>query len=138
VCELEQKGFFAAFNSIIASYNPGIVEIIRNIKDSNRVKLLCLSNINSSHWEYLISKKWGFLECFDELILSHEVHMTKPDKRIFQYAIKRAECKAEEIVFIDDGMNNIRAARELGIIGINFSNKKDLAIELKKLQIMED
>lgn len=136
VCELDQKNFYTAFNSIISGFNPEIVEIIGKIKENNKFKLLCLSNVNSSHWESLLKKKWGFLEYFDELILSHEVHMTKPDKKIFEYTIEKAGCKPEEIVFIDDGINNVRAARELGIIGIKFTNKEDLVKELKNLQIL--
>jgi epoxide hydrolase-like predicted phosphatase len=136
VCELDQKDFYAAFNSILSGFNPEIVEVIKKIKQNNKVKLYCLSNINSSHWEYLLKKKWGFLEYFDEFILSHEVHMTKPDKKMFEYAIKKAKCKPEEIVFIDDGINNIRTAQELGIIGIKFMNKEELVKELKNLKIL--
>jgi len=41
-------------------------------------------------------------------------------------------------VFIDDGLNNIRSAQELGMIGIKFTNKEELIKELKNLQILED
>ncbi|MFX0082029.1 MAG: HAD family hydrolase [Candidatus Hodarchaeota archaeon] len=136
VCELDQNNFYGAFNSIISGFNPEIVEIIKKVKENNKFKLLCLSNVNSSHWEFLLKKKWAFLEYFDEFILSHEVHMTKPDKKIFEYAIEKAGCEPEEIVYIDDGINNIRTARELGIIGIKFTNKEDLVKELKNLQIL--
>ena len=136
VCELDQKDFYTAFNSIVSGFNPEIVEIIGAIKENNKFKLLCLSNVNSSHWEYILKKNWAFLEYFDEFILSHEVHMTKPDNKIFKYAIEKARCKPEEIVFIDDGINNVRTARKLGIIGIKFTNKKDLIKELKNLEIL--
>ena len=138
VCELNQKNFFTAFNSIISGYNSEIVELIKEIKEHTNLKLICLSNINSSHWKFLLSKRWDFFDYFDEFILSHEVHMTKPEEKIFQHTIQKAGCLPEEIVFIDDGVNNIHSARELGIIGIKFTNKDKLVEELKNLQILED
>ena len=138
VCELDQQSFYTAFNSIISGYDSDIVEILLEIKEHTNLKLICLSNVNSSHWEYLLNKKWDFFECFDEIILSHEIHMTKPSEKIFQYTIQKAGCRPEEIVFIDDGLNNIISARELGIIGIKFTNKDDLIKELKNLQILEE
>ncbi|MHA2179953.1 MAG: HAD family hydrolase [Promethearchaeota archaeon] len=138
VCEVDQKSFFIAFNSIISGYNPEVVEVLKRIKESTNLSIICMSNVNSSHWKFLLNKKWDFFNYFDEFILSHEVHMTKPEEKIFQYTIKKLECLPEEIVFIDDGLNNIRSARNLGIIGIKFTNKEKLIEELKKLQIFRD
>lgn len=136
VCEIDQTNFFNAFNSIISGYNPEVAELLKKLKQIKKFKIVCLSNVNSSHWKFLLKQNWEFLKYFDEFILSHEVHMTKPDKKIFEYAIEKAGCGPEEIVFIDDGINNIHSARELGIIGIKFTNKEDLINELKNLQIM--
>jgi len=111
VCELEQSKFYSAFNSIISGFNTEVADMIKEIKEKGKYKLLCLSNVNASHWDFLLKQNWGFLEYFDELILSHEIHMMKPDKEIYQYAIKKAKCKPDEIVFVDDGLNNIRSAK---------------------------
>jgi putative hydrolase of the HAD superfamily len=138
VCELDLESFFISFNSIISGYNSEIVELLLEIKEHTNLKLICLSNLNSSHWEYLLNKKWDFFDYFDEIILSHKIHMIKPTEKIFQYAIQKAGCLPKEIVLIDDGLNNIRSARELGIIGIKFTNKEELIKELKNLQIIED
>ncbi|MFX1573473.1 MAG: HAD family hydrolase [Promethearchaeota archaeon] len=135
VCELDQNDFFAAFNSIISGINQNSITLVKKLKQTGKYKLIALSNVNSSHWEYILKKKWDFLEYFDEIILSHEIHMTKPNKEIFQYTIQKADCKPEEIVFIDDGLNNIRSARELGILAIKFTNNEELINELKTLHI---
>ena len=135
VCALNQQEFFDAFNSIISGFNHKVKEVLKKLKDSNSFKLIALSNVNSSHWDYLLNQKWGFIEYFDELILSHEVHMTKPEKKIFDYAIEKAGCKPEEILFIDDGLNNVVSAKKLGIVGIHFSTAKDLIEELRQLGI---
>ena len=139
VCKIDQNQFFEAFNSIISnSSHPGMISLLKELKDMKKYKLIALSNVNSSHWDYLLNKKWDFLEYFSEFILSHEVHLTKPDPRIFQLAIEKSECKAEEIVYIDDGLNNIRSANDLGIRGLYFTNVEDLIEEFKKLKIIKN
>jgi len=138
VCMLDQTDFFNAFNSIISGYNSEVATIIKKIRESNQYKLIALSNVNSSHWNYILKKKWDFINSFDELILSHETHLIKPNPKVFEYAIKKAGCKPKQIIYIDDGLNNIRSAKEYGIICIKFTNSGELIEELKKLKIIYD
>ena len=138
VCMLNQSDFFDAFNSIISGYNSNVSEIIKRIRESNQYKLIALSNVNSSHWDYILKKKWEFIDWFDELILSHETHLIKPNPKVFEYTIKQAGCKPKQIVYIDDGLNNIRSAKELGITGIKYTNAEELLDELKQLKILKD
>ncbi|MFX1410482.1 MAG: HAD family hydrolase [Promethearchaeota archaeon] len=134
-CALNQEQFFDSFNSVIYQIKEDLLTLIKKIKDQNNIRILCLSNVNASHWQHLLEKNKEIVEYFDELILSFEVHMTKPDPRLFELAIQKASCKPEEIVFIDDGLNNIRSARELGIKGIKFTNLENLVNELRNLKI---
>ena len=135
VCSLDQKQFYASFNSIINDLNLDMVELIRNIKSSNDLMLICMSNINSSHWKYLKKQKWDIWELFDEFILSHELHMTKPDPKMYELALEKAGCKPEEVLFIDDGLNNVRSAQEIGINAIRFVGLDNLVEELKKYKV---
>jgi putative hydrolase of the HAD superfamily len=135
VCSLDQKEFYGAFNSIINKLNLDMVELIRNIKSSNNLVLICMSNINSSHWKHLKKQKWDIWELFDDFILSHEIHLTKPDPKMYELAIEKAGCKPKEVLFIDDGMNNVRSAREMGINAIRFVGLDNLVEELKNYKI---
>lgn len=136
VCNLNQKAFYAAFNSIISEINMEMVELVKKIRKNNQLKMICMSNINSSHWKYIKKMKWNIWDLFDEFILSHEVHLTKPDSKIFEIAIQKAGCIPEEIIFVDDGFNNIRAASELGITGIRFVDIEELIKSLNELNII--
>jgi len=136
VCMVDQTEFFEAFNSIISDINLNVIDLIKKIRDTNKYKLIALSNVNSSHWDFILKKNWDFLNYFHELILSHEIHLIKPDPEIFKYAIQKAGCKPQQIVFIDDGLNNIRSAKQLGIFGIKYTNLDELIEELKKLKII--
>lgn len=132
---LTQSIFFNAYNSIILDFNLDVLEILEKLKYKKKYKLICLSNINSSHFNLLKKKNWKFIKYFDELIFSHEVHLTKPNLDIFKLSIQKADCPAQEILLIDDGLDNIESARKLGIIGIHYKNPKDLIKKLKELGI---
>lgn len=135
ICSLDKKAFFKAFNSIISDLNKDMVNLIKKIKKKNDFRFICISNINASHWSYLKKQKWNIWEIFDDFILSHEVHLTKPNPEIFQLAIDKANCQPNEILFIDDGLNNVRAANALGINTIRFVEIEDLVENLKKFNV---
>ncbi len=136
VCTLDKSKFFNAFNSIISGLDLEVIELIKELRSKYRYKLIALSNINYSHWNYVLNKNWDFIKVFDELILSHEIHLNKPDPKIFEYAIQKAGCEPEEIVFIDDGLNNILSAQVFGITGIKFTDIGELIEELKKIEVI--
>jgi epoxide hydrolase-like predicted phosphatase len=134
-CAIDQQQFFNSFNSVISHIRGDILDLIEKIRTNNKIKVLCLSNVNFSHWQYLKQLYPKILESFDDYILSFEVHLTKPDTRIFDLAINKTGCKPREILFIDDGLNNVRSASEKGINGIKFTNLENLRLELKKFDI---
>ena len=135
VCMLNQSEFYNAFNSIVSHPIPEAIDMLKKLNELNEYKLIAMSNVNASHWDYILRKNWDFLDYFDELILSHEVKITKPNPKIFKYAIRKAKCKPKEIVFVDDGSNNVRSAKKLGIIGIHFINIEKLIKDFEKLNI---
>ena len=134
-CAIDQQQFFNSFNSVISHIREDMLDLIEELRTKNKIKVLCLSNVNFSHWQYLKQLYPKILESFDDYILSFEVHLTKPDTRIFDLAIKKTGCKPKEILFIDDGLNNVRSASEKGINGIKFTNLENLRLELKKFNI---
>lgn len=71
-------------------------------------------NINAKrHRELFIDNSKTFDK--DLVILSSEYNMMKPKKEIFDLAITKADCKPEEILFIDDSNDNLAAAKGLGM-----------------------
>ena len=74
-----------------------------------------------------------FERVFDHVIISSEVHLNKPDPRIFHLALGRVGCKPQEAVFIDDRRRNVEAARELGIQGVLYESREQVLGELEKI-----
>jgi len=70
---------------------------------------------------------------FDEMILSYEVGMTKPDPRMFQLACKRLGVDASEAVLVDDISPYCDAARHTGMQAITYEDFKQAKQALEAL-----
>ena len=62
------------------------------------------------------------LDRFDGGVASCEVHINKPDPRIYQALLDQYGLKASECVFIDDNLANVQAAFTLGFVGIRMKD----------------
>lgn len=83
-----------------------------------------------------INNQYSFLEWFEDGIFSHEVGVRKPHPKVYQEALKKAQVKPEEAVFIDDKPTNLVPAQELGLTAILFESPEQLKKELRKLHLL--
>ena len=67
-----------------------------------------------------------FYQNFDEVIVSCDVGIRKPDKEIYQLAVKRLNLSPHEILFVDNQKWNILPAKKLGMNTILFKSNKQL------------
>lgn len=95
-----------------------------------RYPLLLLSNTNAIHFE-MIRENYPLLRHFDSLILSYEVGAMKPSPLIYQRAIEKAGCRAEECFFTDDIAEYVEGARREGIDAVQFQSAAQIEEELK-------
>jgi len=68
------------------------------------------------------NKLRGFYDIFDNVFLSNELRMRKPDIEKYKYVLKKLDSKPKECIFIDDKLMNLVPARKLGIIVIKFES----------------
>jgi 2-haloacid dehalogenase len=83
-----------------------------------------------------VKQNLHFLNWFDEVILSSEVQMAKPDPQIYHVLLNRLGRRSQECVFIDDSIANIQSARQLGFQVIHFQSPNQLRSALSKLGIL--
>jgi epoxide hydrolase-like predicted phosphatase len=97
--------------------DPNLLDYVRELHKTHKTALL------SNAWDDLrqvIAEKWHFEDAFDELIISAEVKLAKPDRRIFELALDRLKVQPSEAIFVDDMQRNIDGASKAGLIGILF------------------
>jgi epoxide hydrolase-like predicted phosphatase len=80
-----------------------------------------------------ILQEWKLDDTFDELIISSEVGLRKPDPRIFRLALKRLKVAAGEAVFVDDFVENIESAQAEGLQTILFHSASQARQDLSRL-----
>ncbi len=79
-----------------------------------------LSNAHKSFYRYF--PRYFDLEFFDGVVVSADMHIIKPDVRIYEHLIKKYGLKAEECLFIDDRQDNVEGAIKAGMQAIRFKN----------------
>ncbi len=79
---------------------------------------------------------YGFLDRFQDVVVSGQVRMRKPDPDIYVHALERFGLDAREAVFVDDLIENVDAAREIGMTGILFEGPEALRTELRALGLL--
>lgn len=97
-----------------------------------RFKSAMLSNY-SEVLRPLLESYWRVDGAFDEIIISWEVKMIKPDPAIFDYTLKKLKVAKEEAVLIDDRIVNIRGAEESGLHTVHFRNKQQSLNDLEEI-----
>ena len=119
-----------AWNSMILDIPKNKIDLLLKLKHQYRIFLL--SNSNIIHYRVYINDfkaKSGlenFSDLFEKAWFSFDLQMRKPVKEIYEFVLKDANLKPEETLFIDDSIQNIKPAEELGIQCIFLKNGMDI------------
>jgi len=104
-----------------------MVSLINELKQNYRLAILSNSDLlNSTKYTSL-----GWYSSFNPLILSHELHILKPDKKIYEITLDQLKLPGNECLFIDDQEKALMPARDLGIDTILYKSIDQLKDELK-------
>jgi len=107
-----------------------LVVYIRGLR--RRYKVGLLSNAFDDLRLTLV-ERWKIAAEFDDLIISAEVGLVKPDVRIYHLAAERLGVAAEAAVFVDDVQQNVEGARTAGLQAVWFQDPAAARLELDAL-----
>jgi epoxide hydrolase-like predicted phosphatase len=97
-------------------------------------KLGVLSN-HAREWAQFMEREFDFFGYFDQVIFSCDVHLRKPDPRIYRLALARIDSKPDQCLFVDDKRRNTDAAAALGMKTLTLDRNAGLREELLLLGI---
>ena len=109
-----------------------VVDLIKSLKRNYKIGLL--SNSNSEFIEGIL-KDHNLNDLFDSIVISQKVGFIKPQKEIFEIALKELNVEAREVLFVDDRESNTSAGEKLGFTALVFTTTGQLKKDLHKLEL---
>lgn len=112
--------------------NTELVEYIKSLRP--HYKIAMLSNVGRGVIDQLFSAK-ELDELFDEIVLSSEVGMIKPDPNIFNFTSDKLGISPEDCLMVDDLEANIDGAQLTGMPGVVFTTTNEFVSATTKLLV---
>jgi HAD superfamily hydrolase (TIGR01509 family) len=108
----------------IEVYRPvrSTVNLIKELKKSNKYQIYLLSNIDQETFEGIKELYPEIFDLFDGLVTSWHSKLLKPDVAIFEYLLNTYNLSASECCFVDDQIENLNTAQKLGMQTILCTN----------------
>ncbi len=111
----------------------GTVNVLYDLKN-NGYTLFGLTNWSAETFP-LVRNNYAFFDELDGIIVSGEEGVAKPDQAIYSAFLERFNLMAAECIFIDDNLNNINSADQMGFNTIRFFTPEQLVKDLKAMGI---
>ena len=114
--------------------NEELLALVRELKAryAGRLRVFALSNISLPDYEY-VSKLPTDWSIFDRVFPSALLGERKPDLAAYEKVVREADIDPATAVFVDDKVENVEAARQLGIHGIVFEKQEGVFQALRKI-----
>lgn len=130
----EIEAFYERWEEMFGGEISGSVNVLRELRDRG-YPLYALTNYSSETFP-LARERYGSLEWFDDIVVSGEEGLVKPDREIYDLLIRRTGLDPASSVFVDDREENVRTAEDLGFTGIVFRDGEELREEMVRLGLL--
>lgn len=125
------RAYYGRWEEMLGGAIEGTVEIFKDLKATGKYKTYALTNWSAETFP-IAQQKYDFLNWFDGIVVSGTEKMRKPSPLFYQLLLERYHLQSDEVLFIDDNLRNVQAARKLGIESIHFKSFEALQIDLEE------
>ncbi len=114
--------------------NQSIVPLLAELKQLG-LRLVLLSNTSITHLQF-IQDNFDVLNAFDALTTSYQAGVLKPESKIYEDALSKADCAPHECFYTDDIEEYVTAARNFGINAEVYSDTSKTRTVLQALGVI--
>ena len=126
--------YYGRWEDMLGYEHTDTVALLKTFKNHNKYRLIGLTNW--SHETFPVAlERFAFLSWFEGIVVSGTEKMKKPEANIYTLTLDRYKIIPENAVFIDDKLENLHAAAQLGMHGIHFTSAAKLKRDLETLGV---
>lgn len=125
--ELEPAGVVARLTTTLRS-DPLMLDVVERVRRAGFVTAVVSNSFGMGAYDgYELERR------VDHVVLSGDVGIRKPSRRIYLMAAERCGVAPEECVFVDDLEHNIAGAERVGMIGVHHTDSASTVRDLERL-----
>jgi 2-haloacid dehalogenase len=121
----EIRAFYGRWQEMLGGEIRTSVEILDNMKRYGNISLYALTNWSAESFPIAL-QLYDFLHWFNGILVSGAEGIKKPDPEIYELILTRYQLDRSTVLFIDDNLRNIKAARASGIESIHYTDSESL------------
>jgi 2-haloacid dehalogenase len=118
------------FGETISGPVPGVHALVEEL-DARGVPLFAITNFSADFWPPFHDKERAFFARFQEIVVSGEVRLLKPDPAIYYLALDRFGLRPADALFVDDRKINVEGALAVGMAAHLFTDAAGLRARLE-------
>lgn len=141
--KITEKDILNAWNSMIGETPVDLLDMIYRLRHELGKTVCMLSNVNQPHIDNVMQNHFRQVagrdihDYFDALYLSHELHLKKPEPKIFETVGQSIHKKfgfcGSDIIFFDDSRDNVDMAIRYGWDSVVIANTDETMEMLRKM-----
>lgn len=128
------RTYFERWPEQLGGSIPETVELLKKLA-KNHINLYSITNWSHETFPHALPR-YDFLGLFLDIVVSGKEKKLKPDPKIYQILLERNSLQANQSVFIDDKLENVKGAEAVGMKGILFTTPAELEQSLKALRLL--
>ncbi len=126
--KIAKESFVTAWQSLIVDYMDGMAALLAEL--SQILPLYALTNTNPIHYDQILTN-YPEMRQFKKIFSSVDSGFRKPEREIFEWVTEELNIKPENILYIDDCVGHVDAAKALGFNADSYAGQS--ALDLKRL-----
>lgn len=124
------------YNETMGEPLPGMAELVEEL-DAAGVPLYAITNYSGEFWHaWRPTAAAAMFDRFRDVVVSGDEKLMKPDRAIYELALRRFGLEPAEAVFVDDNAANVAGAADVGIHAVLFTGAGDFRAELVRLGLL--